>query len=157
MTEKAIIVNRYKESPYDIREGTFGYIDILGYRIHTIERPWVYDPVRWPSGKPNESCIPEGEYKIVNRYSNKKKKNMNFLVNESLGIYNSDGPKPSDRGACMFHKASKASHVEGCVGLGVNIVQLNGHPVLDKIGLAEEFINNYIRLIGVTKCIIQYR
>ena len=96
-----IIVNRFKNSPYDIKHGTFGYIDILGLRIHTVEQPWVYDPIKWPAGKPNESCIPAGTYRLVDRYSNRKKKNMCYLVNENLGIYNSDGPKPTDRHVCF--------------------------------------------------------
>ena len=151
-----IIVNRFKNSPYDIKHGTFGYIDILGLRIHTVEQPWVYDPIKWPAGKPNESCIPAGTYRLVDRYSNRKKKNMCYLVNESLGIYNSDGPKPTDRGACMFHKAGDASYVEGCVGLGVSIVNNGGVPKLNKIDLAEQFLYEYIRGFGVTTCEIRY-
>lgn len=152
-----IVVNRLRNSPYDPKFGTFGYIDVLGLRIRTIEKEWVTDPVRWPSGKPNESCIPAGEYSIVERYSNKKKKNMFYLVNESLGIYLYDGPKESDRGSCMFHKASRSSHVEGCVGLGVNVVDSGGTPVLDKIDTAELFLYEYIKTFKIKKCSIVYR
>jgi hypothetical protein len=152
----SIIVNRYTQSGHDPRFGTFGYIDVLGFRIHTVEQKWEYDPVKWPAGKPNESCIPAGTYDIVSRYSPKKKRDMYYLVNESLGIYLYDGPKPTDRGSCMFHKAGRASEVEGCVGLGVSRVDKGGTPGLNKVDLAEKFLLDYIKTFGIKKCTIRY-
>ena len=153
---KTIIVNRYKNSNYDLKSGTFGYIDILGYRIHTIEKPWQFDPVKWPSGKPSESCIPAGTYNLVERYSNRKKRNMMYLVNEDLGIFLYDGNKRTDRGSCMFHAATRVEHIEGCVGLGVNIRVNGGIPMLDKSKLAESFLYDYLRSFNIKTCEIRY-
>jgi hypothetical protein len=56
----------------------------------------------------------------------------------------------------MFHKSGNASWVEGCVGLGVNIINNGGVPKLDKIDLAEQFLYEYIRGFGITTCEIRY-
>jgi hypothetical protein len=81
---------------------------------------------------------------------------MIFLVNESLGIYNSDGPKPTDRGGCMFHAATRVQNIEGCIGVGVNMIVNGGIPMLDKSKLAEEFMYDYLRSFNIKTCEIRY-
>ena len=152
----SIIVNRFKNPKHDIKYGTFGYIDLLGFRIHTVEQPWTYDPVKWPYGKPGDSCIPAGTYELVTRYSNRKGKEMTYLKNESLGVYVYSGPKPFHRGSCMFHLGARPEHIEGCIGVGVEMGERGGLPSLERIDLAERFIYDYIKTFQPTKCEIVY-
>lgn len=82
--------------------GTFGKILLPEYVIYTIERPWL-------NNKPYISCIPPGEYKAE-------------LSHYYRGGYDTFEIKNvPERSLIKFHKASFATDVQGCVGLGLRI------------------------------------
>ncbi len=78
-------------------KGTNGTLTINGVFIcFTIELPWLHN-------KPQVSCIPEGEYKIVPRFS--KKHGKHLLIKDVPG-----------RALILFHPANNAQkELKGCI------------------------------------------
>jgi hypothetical protein len=114
--------------------GTFGKmaIDDTGFSCWTVERPG------FPFVSENEAglaCIPAGEYAI------------------KLGVFHRNTPTPVDdypayevlnvpgRSLIKIHKANFPTDVKGCIGLGMNLGELNGHPaVLSSSGAYDAFM-----------------
>lgn len=90
--------------------------------FHTIERPWVPSH-NCRGGKPYESCIPFGTYR-VSPYNSVKYGKVWCLVNPGLGVYKfeTDRKNKTDRFACLIHAANWARQVQGCIapGMGAN-------------------------------------
>lgn len=82
---------------------TLGTLSVRGELLHTIERPWVRNAK-------NISCIPEGTY-TVRRYSSTKYPNAWEVL---------DVP---GRTHILIHVANYATDVEGCIGLGTEIME----------------------------------
>lgn len=94
--------------------GRLSLEDHLGevlYECYTLELPW----------KDNErkvSCIPEGEYKVVPRWSAKFKEHFHIL----------DVP---NRTWILFHAGNYRTQIEGCILVGSGLVDINGDGYLD--------------------------
>lgn len=69
-----------------------------GLKLFTIERPWA-------NNEPFVSCIPQGEYKVVRRHSEKYGAHWHVL----------DVP---NRSLILIHVANYASELQGCIGIG---------------------------------------
>lgn len=97
---------------------TMGRLYLDGTVLHTIERPWI--PVTdHHGGKPFESCVPCGEYRLIPHDSHKFGKTW-ALVNESLDVYHY--PQDDKPGRCLvlFHSANRVADLLGCVGIGMD-------------------------------------
>ena len=84
-------------------EGTLGSISVGDQRFYSIERPWL-------DNKPNISCIPEGTYPVAWRKSPR--------FGETWHIQN-----VVNRTYILIHAANFPKDVEGCIGLGMSLMQ----------------------------------
>ena len=98
-------VNLYRYESSD--QGTFGVIFYEDFWLYTLELPWR-------NNQSNISCIPEGEYEVVKRYSPSFKKETYWIK---------DVP---NRSYILIHAANFAgdtskgwhTNLQGCIGLG---------------------------------------
>jgi hypothetical protein len=95
--------------------GTVGYMDIAGYRLQTMERPWLLNE----SGK---SCIFEGTYLVERDYSGRW---QYYSITGTVG-----------RTFIEIHPANKVSQLAGCLALGMerssdNVSLINSEDAID--------------------------
>jgi len=82
--------------------GTFGWLEIAGRTVHTVERAWA-------DNQPNVSCIPEGVYACVpGRY--------NRGGYDAIEVLDVPG-----RSLIKFHKANWPSQLAGCIAPNVEV------------------------------------
>ena len=67
----------------------------------------------WNDNKQNESCVPLGNYKCVKEYSDKFNKDLWELK---------DVPNRSE---CKFHSANYWHELNGCIALGLQVIDIN--------------------------------
>jgi hypothetical protein len=98
---------------------TQGFLSFGDEILATIERPWI--PADTPGGKPNESCVPDGKYKLI-PHTRPDGKEVVALVNESLGVYYlaEDRPDGIGRYLILCHIANWVHDVIGCIGPGLS-------------------------------------
>jgi len=97
--------------------GTFGklYDNEHNFLCHTVERNWANNELF-------KSCIPEGEYELVEYHSPRYGKSL-ALNNPNLNVYvQSQG---HGRYACIFHAANYADHLQGCIAPGHELGVVN--------------------------------
>lgn len=107
---------RFSYSPTE----TEGILRVGSLELATIEQPWVPNPNGAPGGKPFQSCIPDGMYRLT--YFQRPNGDNAFLIwNPDLGVYrNEDDHEPGKgRHLCLIHKANWAHQVQGCVAPGM--------------------------------------
>jgi hypothetical protein len=100
---------------------TEGVLSLPDHNLATIERPWVlHDDV---GGKPFESCIPDGEYRI-DPWTRPNRGEVYILSNPDLGVYRleEDRPRGVGRYLVLIHVANYVRNVVGCVGPGTQRV-----------------------------------
>ncbi len=104
---------------------TQGFLSFGNEVLLTIERPWI--PTDTPGGKPNESCCPDGRYKLIPHQRPDKDDgtpgdHVVALVNESLGVYYlaDDRPDGVGRYLILAHIANWVHNVIGCIGPGLS-------------------------------------
>jgi len=90
--------------------------DILS-EFHSLELPWR-------NNEKGKSCIPEGEYIVRHRFSQKYKDHLIVLDAETK-----DHPYP--RTFILIHPANYVSQLRGCIALGLGSIDMNGDEVLD--------------------------
>lgn len=93
-----ILLERFCYHP----SGTLGVINIDNHKFYSIERPWLENAT-------NVSCIPEGEYEMGWRTSPR--------FGETWHI--KDVP---DRTHILIHVANFSKDVQGCIGLGMDLM-----------------------------------
>ena len=93
-----ILLERFAYHP----SGTLGSLTLYGERFYSIERPWK-------NNSPNVSCIPEGSYPVVWRTSPRF----------GLTWHITDVP---DRTHILIHVANFPEDVQGCIGLGTDLM-----------------------------------
>ena len=88
---------------------THGYWYINGVKLFdTLEEPWRDNQRDNPNTpEEEESCIPEGEYLLVKRYSPGRKKNTPYIV----------GTQP-ERDYILVHIANTTLDIKGCLAIG---------------------------------------
>lgn len=91
---------------------TIGKLWVDNQVFATIERPWL-------DNKGFESCVPEGEYRLV-KHNGTKYKNTWAMISESNNVYHFPEDRPNDLGryACIYHSANWSSQLHGCTALG---------------------------------------
>ena len=67
----------------------------------------------WNDNKQNESCVPLGSYKCVKEYSDRFKKDLWELKDVS------------NRSECKFHSANYWYELNGCIALGLQVIDIN--------------------------------
>jgi len=97
---------------------TEGILTLNDFALATIERPWV--GVDTPGGKPFESCIPDGEYRL-DPWIRPNEDEAYILSNPGLGVYESKAERPDGIGRylILMHIANYVSNVVGCIGPGM--------------------------------------
>lgn len=93
------------------KKQTIGSLCFEGYELFTMELPWKENERR-------KSCIPEGEYTAVPRWS--KKYGNHFHV---LDVEN--------RSYILFHTMNYYFQGMGCIGVGMSHRDINGDGLLD--------------------------
>ena len=105
---------------------------IIGNKIFaTIEQPWTPNFNGAPGGKPFESCVPDGMYRLMPFVRPKSSAKVYLLLNEDLGVYRfpQDHVHGSGRDLCLIHVANWARQVQGCIAPGMSRL-----PMVDKKG-----------------------
>ena len=98
---------------------TEGFLSFDNEILATIERPWI--PADTPGGKPNESCIPDGEYDAV-QHTRPGGAKVIALVNPLLGVYQYETDRPDNVGRFLIlcHIGNWVTDVIGCVAPGLS-------------------------------------
>jgi len=101
------------------RYGTYGIVFTESDPIcMTLERPWISDPSGlFIGGKPFESCIPEGIYRLKPALyvTRKGTKYETFVfINHDLGVAEYQHEGDHVRYACKIHPANKVEQLSGC-------------------------------------------
>ena len=99
---------------------TEGVLRVGSLRLATIEQPWVPNPNGSPGGKPFQSCIPDGMYRLT-YFERPNGDDAYIIYNPDLGVYRSPHDVEAGKGRylCLFHKANWAHQVHGCVAPGM--------------------------------------
>ena len=99
---------------------TEGFLSWAGGVMCTIERPWIPADGTRLGGKPFESCVPSGIYKLRGHRRPDGKKVV-ALVAENLGVYylEEDMPAEGGRFLILIHIANWVHNVVGCIGPGL--------------------------------------
>jgi hypothetical protein len=84
------------------------------FLCHAIEKSWE-------NNAPFVSCIPEGNYELV-EYDSPKFGDTWALVGDTVGLFQGD----SDRYACLIHKANWPHDVQGCIAPVSHLTVLDG-------------------------------
>lgn len=110
---KKLLLERLPTTPTH----TEGFLSFAGAVLCTIERPWIEGDT--PGGKPFESCVPAGVYKL-RAHTRPDGKHVLALINESLGVYylETDMPVEGGRFLILIHIANWVHNVVGCIGPG---------------------------------------
>jgi len=117
--------------------------------FHTMEQPWV-GSADYPSGKPFNSCIPEGEYDLI-PYERANGQKVWAMVNESLGVYfaKADRTDENQRFKCLIHPGNIVSHSSGCLLVGLRRGLLGNELVVLKSGFRMGYALELLtRLLG---------
>jgi len=109
---------------------TLGALIVGDTEFHTIEKPWIKHSA--PGGKPFESCIPDGDYRLE-PFERTNGDTVYCMVSEELNVWfdEDDRPNLSGRYACLIHSGNWAKDVVGCVALGLGkTVDDAGNPMV---------------------------
>lgn len=99
--------------------GTFGHMHLPdGTVICTVEQPWN-------DNKVGHSCIPAGTYTLRKRTSGVVERTTHGEFKEGWEVTDVPG-----RTYIMIHVANWPTDVEGCIGVGRQIIQLEGREAV---------------------------
>lgn len=123
---------------------TEGFMSFENTVLATIERPWIDDGS--PGGKPFESCVPAGIYKLIPHTRAKDGREVVALINEDLGVYYLDEDRPAEGGRYLIlcHIANWATDVVGCIGPGIGKADSPKGPMTRGSGSAMKKLMNFI-------------
>lgn len=84
----------------------------------TLERPWI--EVSSPGGKPFESCVPVGKYKVI-KHVRPSGDTVPALINKELGVYylSEDRPNGKGRYLILIHVGNWVDDIVGCIAPGL--------------------------------------
>ena len=95
---------------------TTGSLWLDDEELFTIERPWIPTD---PGGKPRESCVPAGKYKLI-PHTRPRGDKVVALVNHGLGVYYLDEERPgAGRYLILIHAGNWVKDVVGCIAPGI--------------------------------------
>jgi hypothetical protein len=92
--------------------GTFGWMEVGGYKTYTVERPWNQN-------QPFISCIPEGLYH-VQAHNSPKFGRCWILEGGTVGHY------VGVRTHILIHAANTSDQLQGCIAPGLSLGALGG-------------------------------
>jgi hypothetical protein len=110
--------------------GTFGswYDDDGEFICFSMER-------EWRNNQPNVSCVPEGQYALIEHYSPSFGETYALLNHDlGVGVY----PGESHRSLILIHKANWVRQLEGCIAPGTVIGTLDDEWAVRRSGEAYE-------------------
>ena len=125
---------------------TQGFLSFPGTVLATIEQEWRPDPLRI-GGESNNSCVPDGTYRLIPHTRPVSGHKVVALVNEDLGVYylRSDRPENSTfRFLCLIHIANWSRDVSGCVGPGLGKSGSHDGPMVTSSTAAMKQLMDYI-------------
>lgn len=100
--------------------GTFGNLLIDGRQFcRTCEQPW-------DDNKPNQSCLPLGQYQLL-PYDSPRHGRTVVFHNPALGVYGTpemESPTGTGRSLCEIHVANWPSELQGCVAVGETVTDI---------------------------------
>ena len=119
-----IRLKRYSYGEYE----TEGQLIIGSMVLATIEQPWTPNPNGAEGGKPFESCIPDGTYRLV-PWMRPNGDDVYMMINQTLGVYAYPDDHYAGRGRdlCLIHKANWAHEIAGCCAPGLSRLPMP-HP-----------------------------
>ncbi len=95
---------------------------VIGDEIFaTIEQPWTPNPNGAKGGKPFESCVPDGMYRLVPFVRPKNKRRVYIMFNPDNGVWRFPLEHDAGKGRdlCLFHRANWARQIQGCIAPGI--------------------------------------
>lgn len=121
-------------------ECIFGLLEPLG--LYTIERPWVPSA---PGGKPFESCVPAGIYKL-SEHIRADGSRVPVLINPGLAVFHRPGDRPNKVGRyfVLIHIANWVHDIVGCIGVGMARASSGQGPMVTKSADAMKILMDYI-------------
>lgn len=105
---------------------TLGWLVWGPLRLATIERPWIPVPDH-RGGKIRESCIPDGEYKLL-RHSGPGFRDVFALANPDLDVHYM--PAARGRSAILIHAGNRVRDVVGCIAIGRSHGRIEVEPAV---------------------------
>jgi hypothetical protein len=118
---------------------TQGWLTAAELKFATIERPWI--PTS-PGGKPEESCVPAGLYKLES-HSRPNGDKVVALVNHGLGVYHY--PSGVGRSLILIHSGNWVTDVIGCIAPGL---ERGDNPMLPMVKRSKEAMQVIMGYIG---------
>ncbi len=111
-----IRLKRYSYGEYE----TEGQLIVGGSVFATIEQPWTPNPNGAKGGKPFESCIPDGMYRL-SPFTRPNSAFVFIIFNPELGVFRlpENHEKGSGRDLCLIHKANWVTDIQGCIAPGL--------------------------------------
>lgn len=109
---RLILIRTFWNDKYTLGELQLWNGSSMVYSCKTLERPWV-------NNERNKSCAPAGEYKLVYERSPKFKRNL-FELKGVPG-----------RSEIKIHVANFVYQLQGCIGVGHYIDDLNSDGIMD--------------------------
>jgi hypothetical protein len=111
---------------------TLGRLEVGRLQLATIERPWIRNP-DGPGGKPRVSCVPDGEYRLI-QHSSERFPNVWALINPALGVWYQPHDVPRNQGwgrsAVLIHAGNRVRDVIGCIAVGSRHGVIEGEPAV---------------------------
>jgi hypothetical protein len=126
--------------------GTYSTLELGDETLLVIEPPWIGDG--YPSGKPYESCIPEGLYQL-SKHNGTKYKDTWAFVNHDLGVYHWPVPE-ARRHTCVFHAANYPMQLTGCAAPGKTYEASYTGWGVGASRDAMAYLRDYITVKGIT-------
>lgn len=142
MREEVLSLVRLNPGLVPISTGILGHLSYQGFSLVSLEKPWTFNKSS-PFGLPSLSCIPVGEYELV------EDSGQIYVVNESLGVSKSSNGKT--RGNIKIHMARTFNDISGGIGVGVTYQTTGSSILLVNSKVAVDFIKDAIRTIGLNR------
>lgn len=135
---KRLTLTRDLPSPTE----TQGILSFGDVSLNTIERPWIATD---PGGKPNESCVPAGRYRLI-QHVRPNGDDVVALVNHGLGVYRyrEDRTNEVGRFLILIHKGNWSSDVVGCIAPGLTRQSSSRGPMVGSSKAAMKQIMDYL-------------
>jgi hypothetical protein len=117
--------------------GTFGFFELAGKKIYTVERPWK-------DNLPMVSCIPQGHYVAEIHDSPKFGKTYivegNSVARTAQEVHDQPG---KIRSHVLFHKGNTMADSRGCILPGLTLGALSGNwAVINSAGAMRHMFDN---------------
>ena len=128
-----LIIERFCDS---LQMGVFGKAILDGEFIgYAVEQPWR-------DNQPFKSCIPAGDYEVVEVESQKFGRTI-ALKNLDLDVGAYQGE--ATRYACLIHPANAATQLQGCIALGRGLGYIrSAWAVTDSATLTHETVSKLL-------------